>query len=158
MKFRETDSDLRSPKPVGEGDGFHIKKQLTLGDGILLMVGLVIGSGIFISPKGVFMYSGSVGVALVIWVVCGIFSMMGALCMAELGTTITKFGGEYIYLYKIFGPLPGFVYLWIAAIIIKPTVAAIIALTFAEYVVHPVSLACDTNTRNTKRLIATLCV
>ncbi|XP_006817415.2 Y+L amino acid transporter 2-like [Saccoglossus kowalevskii] len=133
---------------------FRIKKRITLVDGILLITGMVIGSGIFISPKGVLFNTGSVGLALVIWVVCGIFSLIGALCMAELGTTIPKFGAEYIYIYEAFGALPAFLFLWVLMVILKPTTQAIIMLIFAEYIVYPVFIECDETPLLTKRLLA----
>ena len=71
--------------------------------------GNIIGSGIFISPKGVLEHSGSVGLALVIWLSGGGIAALGSLCYAELGVTIPKSGGDYSYVTEIFGGLIGYV-------------------------------------------------
>lgn len=73
----------------------------------LLLSGNIIGSGIFVSPKGVMENASSVGVALVVWIITGIITAIGALCYAELGVTIPKSGGDYSYVKDIFGGLAG---------------------------------------------------
>ncbi|KAJ8041308.1 Cystine/glutamate transporter [Holothuria leucospilota] len=72
-----------------------LTKQVTLLDCIVLMVGSMIGSGIFVAPKGVLENTGSVGWSLIVWLCCGILSTLGALCYAELGASIPKTGGDY---------------------------------------------------------------
>ncbi|XP_070575233.1 Y+L amino acid transporter 2-like [Ptychodera flava] len=135
-------------------EGFRMKKKLTVIDGVLLNVGMMIGSGIFISPKGVLQNAGSVGLSLIIWLACGICSLLGALVMSELGTSIKKFGGEYIYIHEAFGPLPGFLNLWINMVVQKPTAQAIVLLVCADYIVYPLFSECDVRPELPRRLVA----
>uniref|UniRef100_A0A8C6ZJ47 Solute carrier family 7 member 10 n=1 Tax=Nothoprocta perdicaria TaxID=30464 RepID=A0A8C6ZJ47_NOTPE len=102
----------------------------------------IIGSGIFISPKGVLEHTGSVGLALIIWVLGGGIAALGSLCYAELGVTIPKSGGDYSYVTEIFGGLAGFLLLWSAVLIMYPTSLAVISLTFSNYVLQPVFPNC----------------
>lgn len=114
-----------------------LKPQIGLFSSSTIIVGCIVGSGIFLSPKSVLENSGSVGMSMIVWIVSGIFSLIGALCFAELGTTIPQSGGEYAYIMAAFGDLPAFLLLWVTLIIINPTGQAIVALTFAFYVVQP---------------------
>ncbi|XP_053682238.1 Y+L amino acid transporter 2 [Sabethes cyaneus] len=129
-----------APPPAATGR-VQMKKQLGLLEGVAIILGIIFGSGIFISPKGVLQEVGSVGTSLVIWVLCGLLSMIGALCYAELGTAIPKSGGDYAYIYEAYGPLPAFLYLWDATVIFVPSTNAIMALTFASYVFQPLFAA-----------------
>ncbi|CAK9297653.1 unnamed protein product [Gordionus sp. m RMFG-2023] len=122
----------------GEGQGMRLKKEMNLSNGVGLIVGVIIGSGIFVSPSGVVKETGSAGLALVVWTLSGLFSMAGAVCYAELGTSILKSGGDYAYAREAFGPLPAFLYLWVAIVVIMPTGNAITALTFANNILQPV--------------------
>ena len=70
--------------------GLRLKKNLGLMNGVGLIIGVVVGSGIFVSPKGVFMEAGSPGISLVVWLLCGAVCLVGAICYAELGTAILK--------------------------------------------------------------------
>ncbi|KAG8562771.1 hypothetical protein GDO81_015807 [Engystomops pustulosus] len=119
-----------------------LKKEIGLVSACAIIIGNIIGSGIFISPKGVLEHSGSVGLALIIWVLGGGVSALGSMCYAELGVTIPKSGGDYSYVTEIFGGLTGFLLLWSAVLIMYPTSLAVIALTFSNYVLQPVFPDC----------------
>lgn len=113
-------------------------KSLTYLNGLALVVGLIIGSGIFSSPAQVNSNAGSPGAALIVWVVAGVLAWTGAASYAELGGAIPLNGGAQVYLSKIFGEWAGFLFTWCAVCVLKPGSAAIIAIIFGEYMVRAV--------------------
>jgi hypothetical protein len=113
-------------------------KTLTYLNGLSLIVGLIIGSGIFSSPSQVNMHAGSPGAALIVWLVAGVLAWTGAASYAELGGAIPLNGGAQVYLAKILGELAGFLFTWVAVLVLKPGSAAIIAIIMGEYLVRAV--------------------
>ncbi|KFY76765.1 hypothetical protein V499_03678 [Pseudogymnoascus sp. VKM F-103] len=113
-------------------------KTLTYLNGLSLIVGLVIGSGIFSSPGQVITRAGSPGASLIIWVIAGVLAWTGAASYAELGGAIPLNGGPQVYLSKIFGELFGFLFTWCAVVVLKPGSTAIIAIIFGEYLVRAI--------------------
>jgi solute carrier family 7 L-type amino acid transporter-like protein len=81
--------------------------------------------------------------ALSVWLVCGLFSMVGAYCYAELGCMIKTAGGDYSYILGTFGPFVGFIRLWAECLIVRPCTIAIVGLTFATYATKPFFPECN---------------
>lgn len=147
-----------------------------------VILAVMIGSGIFISPSPALMYSGSVGMTLIVWAACGVicllgkppiyklsisiqkqhfgFIFLGALAYAELGTIVPRSGSEYAYfmdsfgpLHKFWGRLPAFLYSIIMIFVVKPAEVAVVVLTFSEYMCQPILDAlCISDPISTQRL------
>ncbi|XP_047994194.1 b(0,+)-type amino acid transporter 1-like [Leguminivora glycinivorella] len=129
------------------GSTVKLKRELGLFSAVNLILGVMIGSGIFVSPASALKESGSVALCLIIWTVSGIISLLGALSFAELGTVVNKSGAEYAYFqeafskcHKFWGPLPAFTCAWIYVMILRPAEVAIIVMTFAAYAIQPFSI------------------
>merc|ERR1719489_99982 len=133
----------KQPASLKSSSNVELKQRFGLMNGISLIVSTIVGSGIFLSPSVVQKCVGSAGVALIVWVLSGFVSMMGALCYVELGMTIPKSGGNYAYIREIFGGCLGFVRGWVSVLIIEPVVCALISKVSAEYLLKPWFLTCS---------------
>ena len=111
-----------------------LKKSLGLFDGISLLIGITIGSGIFATPQVIAGYLDSFSVIIVLWVGVAIFVYVGSLIYAELGCRFPNTGGEYIYIEKAFGPFWGFLFGWAQLFIIRTSPAAGLSLITANYI------------------------
>ncbi|XP_049575006.1 b(0,+)-type amino acid transporter 1 [Syngnathus scovelli] len=131
-----------------------LHKEVGLLSAVCLIVGTMIGSGIFISPKAVLLNTGAVGPCLLIWTACGVLAMLGALCYAELGTMIPKSGAEYFYLMEALGSPVAYLFSWTTVMVAKPSAFAIITLSFAEYASAPFYPECSPPVIVTKGLAA----
>merc|ERR1719474_1680872 len=138
-------------------DTIELKPKMSLLNGVTVIVGSIIGSGIFVSPSGVLMNTGSVNMALIIWITSGIFSMVGAYCYAELGCMIKKTGADYAYIMVTFGNFLAFIRLWVECMIVRPCSQAIVALTFAIYASKPFFPECEPPDEAV-RLLAAICI
>lgn len=121
---------------------FELQRNLHLHHGVAIVTGIIIGSGIFVSPVGILKETKSIGFAFLMWIICGFFNMLCALCYAELGTTIPESGGDYIYIRRAFGETAAFVALWIHFIIVCPVTIAACSLIFSMYVLQPIVPDC----------------
>ena len=137
-----------------EEEKVGLKASLGLMQGCTIIVGSIIGSGIFISPGGVLKETGSVNMSLTIWILSGLYSMVGAYCYAELGLLIRKPGGDYTYILDSLGPFIGFVRLWAECLIVRPCTITIVALTFAKYSVKLLFPECEPPEESVKMLAA----
>ena len=136
------DNSLESTSFIAEHrgndtSGETIERRIGLVHAVALVVGAIIGSGIFISPRYVVKSASSIGETLLVWVFGGVLSFFGGLCFCELGTFIKKSGGKYVYLKLAFGPFVGFLFSWIDVWVLDPCSFAILSLTFGVYATKP---------------------
>ncbi|KAF7233581.1 hypothetical protein EG68_10521 [Paragonimus skrjabini miyazakii] len=134
---------FKNTKKAPTENAVGLKKEIGILQGVSIVVGIIVGSGIFVSPVGVLKNTQSVGLSFIMWVVTGLFSTLGAIVYAELGVTIPRSGGEYTYILETFGPFLAFMALWITFIVIGTVSCAVNSLIFAEYLLRPFFFTCD---------------
>ncbi|KAI7901722.1 amino acid permease-domain-containing protein [Cokeromyces recurvatus] len=121
---------------IGSDEGPAVVPHMGLISSCNMIVGLIIGSGIFATPGPVTLKVQAVGPSLIVWTIGGLLSMIGALCYAELGTMITKSGGEYQYLKSAYGLCLGLTFSWSNLLLSNPIGTASIATVFAQYIME----------------------
>jgi amino acid transporter len=110
--------------------------RFSLWDTVCIIVGIIIGVGIFKAPGSIFAMASGPWQALGIWIVGGVLCIVGAFCFAELATTYPRSGGEYVYLTRAFGPWAGFLFAWGQLLIVRTGASIVpLAYVFADYAV-----------------------
>ena len=102
-----------------------LKRSLRLGDGLAMVVGITIGSGIFRTPGIVAARLGRPGLTFVAWVLGGVIALLGALCFSELATRHPRAGGKYVFAREAFGRRAAFVVGWIESVGVNGAAIAI---------------------------------
>src|SRR5437763_253585 len=110
-----------------------LKRSLRLVDGLAMVVGIMVGTGIFRTPGLVAGQLGRPWLTFVAWIAGGALALAGALCFAELATRHPAAGGKYVYVREAFGPRAGFVVGWVEGLAIYPAAIAGIAVVAGEY-------------------------
>lgn len=110
-----------------------LTQTLGLTDATALVVGSMIGSGIFVVPADIARQVGSPGLMLVVWGVAAFLTLVAALSYGELAAALPRAGGQYVYLREAFGPLSGFLFGWTLFTVIQTGTIAAVAVGFAKY-------------------------
>jgi APA family basic amino acid/polyamine antiporter len=113
--------------------GIELKRDLNAWAAASIVIGTVIGSGIFLVPTTMIQRAGSVGIVFAVWIVGGLLSLAGALSYAELAAALPEAGGEYVFLREAYGPIWGFLYSWTQMWVAKSGSIATLATGFFLY-------------------------
>src|SRR5919197_1001646 len=113
----------------------RVPARLGVGDAVSIIIGIVIGAGIFETPPLILNNVSGPGTALAVWALAGLLSLCGALCYAELATTYPRSGGDYVYLSRAYGPRVCFLFGWAQLAVILTANIGMMAYVFAQYAV-----------------------
>lgn len=119
--------------PVAQTRATGFIRGLGLLDSTMIVAGSMIGSGIFIVSGGISKQVGAPGWLLVVWIVTGLLTIIGALSYGELAAMMPRAGGQYVYLREAFSPMWGFLYGWTLFLVIQTGTIAAVAVGFARY-------------------------
>ncbi|WP_026463586.1 APC family permease [Adhaeribacter aquaticus] len=109
------------------------KRELKLFDAVMIVAGTMIGSGIFIVSSDIAREVGSAGYLLLVWLISGFITLVGALSYAELAGMMPKAGGQYVYLREAYNPLVSFLYGWTLFLVIQTGTIAAVGVAFARF-------------------------
>src|SRR5215470_3081446 len=130
-----------SSTKTSSGAHLELARRLGLVDAALLVIGSIIGSGIFLAPSNIARTVHTVDSMLLVWIVGGVLSFCGALAYAELGAAFPKAGGIYVFLREAYGPLLAFLYGWCTFFVMQCGSIATLASAFAIYLGYLVPLS-----------------
>jgi len=120
-------------------------KALGLTSSTTIVMGIMIGSGIFVVSPQIARQVGSPALLMLVWAITGFITLAGALCYGELAAAMPQAGGQYVYLREALGPLPGFLYGWTLFVVIQTGTIAAVCMAFAKYlgVIYPSAVSQD---------------
>src|ERR1700686_849562 len=127
----DTTQAIHEPAAVQNETGFV--RAIGLFDGTMIVVGSMIGSGIFIVAAGISRQTGSPGGLLLTWILTGLLTIFAAISYGELAGMFPRAGGQYVYLREAYSPLWGFLYGWTLFLVIQTGTIAAVAVGFARY-------------------------
>ncbi|HEX3559283.1 MAG TPA: APC family permease [Pyrinomonadaceae bacterium] len=121
------------PEEAAERQPGHLLKGLGLTDATMIVVGSMIGSGIFLTSAESARLVGSPGWLLAAWALAGLLTVTGALCCAELAAMMPRAGGQYVFLREAYGPSSGFLFGWSLFLVVQTGTIAAVAVAFARF-------------------------
>jgi len=119
--------------PAPDPGAPHFKREMSLFDAMMIVMGAMIGSGIFIVSADIARTVGSPGLLLLVWLITGILTIIGALSYGELAGMMPHAGGLYVYLREAYNPLVGFLYGWTTFLVIQTGTIAAVGVAFAKF-------------------------
>ena len=153
--------------PTHKSEGHHLVRRLGPLDATMIVVGSMIGSGIFITSAESSRLTGAPGWLILAWALAGVMTMTGALCCSELAAMMPRAGGVYVFLREAYGPSFGFLFGWTLFLVIQTGTIAAVAIAFAKftgvfapaiatnnYVVAPIHLGGYAISVSTEQLVA----
>src|SRR5678815_428240 len=117
-------------------DNRTFKKEIGLLDATFLVIGSMIGSGIFIVSADITRHVGSAGWMIAVWIIGGIMTLIAALSYGELSAMYPKAGGQYVYLKEAYNPLVAFVYGWSLFAVIQTGTIAAVGVSFFKFLAY----------------------
>ena len=123
----------RPAASAADPEGRTFKREMSLFDAMMIVMGAMIGSGIFIVSADIARTVGSPGLLLLVWLITGVVTIIGALSYGELAGMMPHAGGLYVYLREAYNPLIGFLYGWTTFLVIQTGTIAAVAVAFAKF-------------------------